>query len=141
MEIKSDNSYSQYHPQYKIVEIIQAIVSFTVAFAMLAMSFGYMTPNLMFVIIGLTINTILYNMVQSLMTLELAQTIENAPMQYILKEKPILGPIGLLTSLTMLGLLLTGNLFGWQIYLAYIVLVTIISKAHKNRLGVVDKVK
>ena len=123
------------------MEIIQAFVSFTVAFAILAMSFEYIEPNLMFVIIGLTINTILYNMVQSLMTLELAQRVENSPMQYILKEKPILGPIGLLTSLTMLGLLVTGNLFGWQIYIAYIVLVTIISKAHKNRLGVIEKVK
>ncbi len=142
MEIKSDNStYSSNHPNFKMVETLQAIISFIVAFGMLGMSFNYFTPNLMFVIIGLTVNVILYNMVQTLMTIELAQKIEDAPMQYILKEKPILGPIGMLTSLTMLGLLFTGNLFGWQVYIVYIVLVTIISKAHKNRLGVVENGK
>lgn len=142
MEIKSDTStFSSGTPTFNKLNIIHTIVSTTISLLLIAMSTGQMTENILLVTGIMILNIVLYNMLQTYQTLELAQRIENDTMGYILSEKPITGPIGLALSIITLLFLVTGNLFAWQMYLVYIILATIISKSHKTRLGVIPKEK
>jgi len=142
MEIKSDNNtFSSETPTFKTLSVIHSIISSIISLLLIAMSTNNLEPSIIIVSSFMLINVVLYNMIQTHQTLEVAQQIEDDAMGYILTKKPISGPIGLVLSIVTLGFLVTGNLFGWQMYIVYIIIASLIAKSHKSRIGVIPKEK
>jgi hypothetical protein len=142
MKIKSDKvDLSCEIKEYKTLNLVHKIISIIISLMLIAMSTNNMEGNIILLSSIMIINIVLYNIVQTHQTLEEAQQLEDNVYEYILLKRPITGPIGFIFSIITLIFLITGNLFGWQVYLVYIMVTFIIAKTHKERLGVVSKGK
>jgi|SaaInlStandDraft_4_1057021.scaffolds.fasta_scaffold27317_4 hypothetical protein len=102
----------------------------------LAMSYGYMAQNEILMIGMLIFTLVTSNYIVSNMSKDEMRLLNDTPLQSSLTLYPILAPIGITTSTVLLITLLTGNMFNWQSYLAYIVVSAIILVVHKKRLGI-----
>jgi hypothetical protein len=136
MNISSDGVSATKQRGYSvIVSTVSYLVHIVSASIILAMSYGQLTPNYTLVLVVYTLSLVASNINFSKMTGEYLQKLEDNPFSVSLQEKPILAPISMLLSFTMLGTLLTGNLYAWGTYLVYMVVTVIVSKAHKSRFG------
>jgi len=138
MNINS-NAETNNQVKYEQWQAVQVLVSWITSSMIILMSLDYMETNLIYMITGLIIITVTYNVTLTYSSKEQLQSIEDNAISYILKDKPIIGPIGIFLTFFLFGLLITGNMVGWYIYILYIIVVTMIGKAHKTRLGVVNK--
>ena len=86
-------------------------------------------------IIGLILNNYQF----SLMSPETLQEITDGAYRYILTKNPILGPLKLITTFGVLATLVTGNLFAWKFYIAFLIIAVIMANVYKKKYNIVDK--
>ena len=140
MNISSDGVGVTKQRGYSVtVSTISYMIHIVSGSIILAMSYNQITPNYPVVLFLYAISLVASNINYTHMTRTYLQKLEDNPFSVSLQEKPILAPICMIVSFAMLGTLLTGGLFAWGTYLIYMVLAILISKAHKERLGVVEK--
>lgn len=140
MNISSDGVGVTKQRGYSVtVSTISYMIHIVSGSIILAMSYNQITPNYPVVLFLYAISLVASNINFTHMTGTYLQKLEDNPFSVSLQEKPILSPISMIVSFAMLGTLLTGGLFAWGTYLIYMVLAILISKAHKERLGVVEK--
>jgi len=82
--------------------------------------------------------TILNNIQYKLMKPETFKAITDNAFAYILNKNPILGPIKIITTFSVLATLILGNLFAWEAYLIYILISAVIGDVYKKKYSVVN---
>lgn len=136
MVIHSDSKSSGF---FKFISGVSSIFFIFSSTYILGMSYGYMPSNPMHTLILLVISLVLTNIVYANADKEWAQAMEDQAVEKMLKDSPLLAPISLILSIAMLVTLVIGSMTGWYWYLIGTIVSVIISKAHKSRLGVIEK--
>jgi len=115
------------------VGLVTSGLSVFISSIFLLMSFGYLMENYL-VILGLvSISLILNNYYLTITTPEIFKKINDDPWEFILDQRPILGPIAVLLSFLLIGVLISGNLFAWQIYIIYFIILMIMNHVYSKK--------
>lgn len=140
MNVSSDSTSIQSNRGYSItISTLSYLVHIVGSSTILAMSYGKMLPDYTIVLCVYALMLLVSNLNFSKMSKSYLQRLEDNIFQTSLKEQPLLSPISILLSFVMFGTLLTGNMYAWGSYIIYLIVITVISKAHKSRLGIVEK--
>jgi len=115
------------------VGLVTSGLSIFISSIFLLMSFSYLTENYL-VILGLvSISLVLNNYYLTITTPEIFKKINDDPWKFILEQRPILGPIAVLLSFLLIGTLISGNLFAWQIYIIYFIMLMLMNHTYSKK--------